>query len=48
MAEYVVKFTVDGKMTVQNVNANSSIDARKIIEAQYRGAKITFYTVTKR
>ena len=48
MVAWEVKFTVNGKMTVQVVNANSSIDARKLIEAQYRGCKITFYSVNKK
>ena len=32
MSTYEIKFSVNGKVTLQNVTANTSIDAKKVIE----------------
>ena len=39
---YHIVFLVDGRKTEQNVSAFSSLDAKKLIEAQYSGHKINF------
>lgn len=40
--KYHMVFLVDGRKTEQDVSAFSSIDAKKLIEAQYNGHKINF------
>ncbi len=47
MANYLVKFTVNGRRTEQVVAANSTSDAKKLIEAQYAGQKISFLSATR-
>lgn len=47
MFQFKCKFSVDNHMTTQIVSANTSIDARKIIELQYSGKKIVWYECTK-
>ena len=42
MKKWELKFTVNGKLTVQVVNAYYLNDAKKLILAQYQGAKISF------
>ena len=39
---YVIIFNVDGHRTQETVTANSYNDAKKIIEAHYRGASLYF------
>lgn len=45
--KYKVSFSVDGRRTEQVVVANSSYDAKKLIEAQYPSSKIIFWSVTQ-
>ena len=45
MSRYKCVFYVNGRRTEQIVAANNSIDARKLIEAQYSGCKVQFITV---
>ena len=48
LSQWVVYFRVNGRRTEQTVSANSSYDAKKIIEAQFAGQKITFISVKKK
>lgn len=43
MQKYLVEFSVDGRRTEQIVPARSSIDAKKLIEAQYPNSKVVFW-----
>ncbi|MBO5571553.1 MAG: hypothetical protein J5926_02420 [Ruminococcus sp.] len=45
MRDYLVTFLVNGRRTEQTVRAQSQIDARKLIEAQYAGQRISFMGV---
>lgn len=45
MSKYLVIFTVDGRRTEEVVSASNSLDARRIIEARYKGSKIIFFNV---
>lgn len=47
MFQWKCAFNVNGKRTEQIVNAYNSTDARKLIEAQYSGAKITWINVLR-
>ena len=47
MSQYKCVFSVNGRRTEMVVAANSSIDAKKIVEAQYGGAKITWWSCNK-
>ena len=40
--KYHAVFLVNGKRTVQDVYAFCIADAKKLIEAQYRGSTVTF------
>ena len=42
MQTYVIIFNIDGHRTQETVSANSYNDAKKIIEARYRGASLYF------
>lgn len=42
MNTYYLTFTVNGKRTEQEVRANTIMDAKRIILAQYQGARINF------
>lgn len=44
MNTYEFKLMVNNVRTEEIVKANSSFDARKLIEARYPGAKINFIT----
>ena len=39
---YIIIFNVDGHRTQETVSANSYNDAKRIIEARYRGANLYF------
>ncbi len=47
MYSYRVVFTVNGRRTETIVRANSSTDARRIVEAQYSGARLNIINVTR-
>lgn len=47
LRDYLVKFSVNGHRTEQIVSARSSLDAKRLIEAQYAGQKIVFYSCTQ-
>ena len=47
MNRYKVKFLLNNMQTEQIVSAPTDYQARKIIEAQYSGAKINFICVTR-
>jgi hypothetical protein len=47
MQQWKISFSVNGHRSEQIVSANSSFDAKKIIEAQYSGQKITFWSASK-
>ncbi len=47
MPQWRCSFSVNGKKTEMIVAANSSIDAKKLVEAQYAGAKITWWSCTR-
>lgn len=47
MSEYKVTFSVNGRRTETIVRAGSSTDAKRIVEAQYSGAKLTNVQVTR-
>ena len=40
MNKYKCVFTVDGRRTEQIITANTSFDAKKLIEAQYQNCRI--------
>ena len=42
MHTYVIIFNLDGHRTQETIKANSYNDAKKIIEARYRGSNIYF------
>ncbi len=42
MKSYRLTFTVNGKRTEQIVRANSMMEAKALIKAQYQGARINF------
>lgn len=42
--KYRLVFSVDGKRTEQEVSAFMMADAKKLIEAQYSGHKVTFFS----
>ena len=44
MPKWKCVFSVDTRRTEQIVSAPTRIDARMIIEAQYRGCKITWWS----
>ena len=44
-SQYHITFTVDGKRTEQTITAFSIADAKKLIEAQYSGHRVTFFGV---
>ncbi len=47
MFSFKVIFWVNNYRTEQIVRANSSSEARKLIEAQYAGQKLRFGVITK-
>ena len=47
LQQWRVSFSVNGRRTEQIVSANSSIDVKKIIQAQFVGQKLTFWTITR-
>lgn len=47
MQQWKISFSVNGHRSEQIVSANTSIDAKKIIEAQFSGQKITFWSTTR-
>lgn len=47
MYDYKVKFSVNGIRTETTVKANSASDAQKIVEGQYAGSKLTFWSIFK-
>ena len=47
MNRYKVRFLVNGMQTEQIVSAIGDYQARKMIEAQYSGAKIIFQAVIR-
>ena len=47
MPQFKCDFSVNGKRTQQIVSANSSFDAKKLIEAQYSNCKITWWSCTR-
>ena len=47
MGNYKCVFYVNGRRTEQLVAAYTSMDARKLIEAQYANCKIQFVTVNR-
>ena len=48
MDRYECDFSVNGRRTKQVVSARNSIDARKLIEAQYPTSKITWWGSPKK
>lgn len=42
--KYHLVFTVDGRRTEQDVSAFMMSDAKKLIESQYSGHKVTFFS----
>lgn len=44
MLKWKYVFSVDARRTEQIVSAATRINVRKIIEAQYRGCKITWWS----
>ena len=47
MNRYKCVFMVNGTRTEQIVNANTAFEARKLVEAQYGGAKIVWVNVSQ-
>lgn len=47
MPQWNVVFTVNGRRREAIVSANSSYDARKLVEAQYVGQRVSFINVTR-
>ena len=47
MHQYLCSFSIDGKRTEQIVSANGMLEAKKIIEAQYKGCRITWWNVKR-
>ena len=47
MLTYKCIFTVNGVRTVEEVSARSVYDAKKLIQYQYQGCKIVFWSVTR-
>ena len=47
MSQWKCIFSVNGKRTETVVAAYTSIDAKKIVEAQYSGCKITWWSCKK-
>lgn len=47
MPQWKCDFSVDGRRTQTIVAANSSVDAKKIVEAQYANCKITWWSCTR-
>ena len=45
MHQYKITFSVDGRRTEQIVSANSTYDAKRLIEAQYPNCKINFLNI---
>ena len=45
MREFDIKFKVDGKETEQRVSAITATEAKKIIEQQYSGCKVTIINI---
>ena len=42
MNTYYLTFTINGKRTEQTVKANSMMDAKRIVQAQYPGITVRF------
>ena len=47
MYQYKVTFSVDGHRTEQVVTARTSVDARRLIEAQYPNSKVIIWNVQR-
>ena len=47
MPQWKVVFTVNGRRSDTIVSANSSYDARKLVEAQYAVQRVSFINVTR-
>ena len=47
MSTYKITFSVNGTRSEQIVKANSSIDAKKLVQMQYTNQRITFYSVVR-
>ncbi len=43
LKQWLVSFSVDGRRSQQVVSAYTSFDAKKLIQAQFVGRKITFW-----
>ena len=41
MRTYLVRFNINGKPFETGINANSSLDAKRAVEMQYPGQKVT-------
>ena len=47
MYKWKIEFTVNGIRTEAIVSANSSIDAKKLIEWQYSGQRVCVFNYTR-
>ena len=47
MNQYKVEFTVNGRRTETIVSASDAFYARKLVEAQYSGNRVTIIRVTR-
>ena len=47
MPQWKVEFRVDGRRSEIIVSAYTSFDARKIVESQYSGSRVTIIRVSK-
>ena len=47
MQQWKCSFSVDGRRTEMIVAANSQYAAKKLVEAQYAGCKITWWGCTR-
>lgn len=43
MKQWIVDFSVNNRRSKQIVSANTSFDAKKLIESQYSGQKVVFF-----
>lgn len=47
MPQWKVVFTVNGRRSEEVISANTSYDARELVEAQYAGQRVVFINVTR-
>lgn len=47
MYSYKIDFTVNGIRTRLTVQAKTPMDAKRLVQAQYAGSHITFWSVTR-